>query len=104
VKGTLHWVSAKHAAPAEIRLYDRLFTAERPGEEEGRDFISELNPASCETVHGFVEPALAGAPAGDRVQLERVGYFCVDPDSKPGALVLDRTIGLRDSFAAKQGK
>jgi len=105
VKGTLHWVSAKHAAPAELRLYDRLFTAERPGEEEGGDFIAELNPASCETVRGFVEPALAEAPAGDRVQLERVGYFCVDPDSKPGAgLVLNRTIGLKDSFAAKQGK
>jgi glutaminyl-tRNA synthetase len=104
VKGTLHWVSEKHGVPAEIRLYDRLFVAERPGDEEGRDFLQDLNPSSCETVKGHVEPALASAKAGDRMQLERVGYFCVDKDSKPGALVLNRTIGLRDPFAAKQGK
>jgi glutaminyl-tRNA synthetase len=104
VKGTLHWVSEKHSVPAEMRLYDRLFVTERPGEEEGRDFIQELNPNSCEVLAGRVEPALANAAPGDRMQLERVGYFCVDKDSKPGALVLNRTIGLKDSWAAKQGK
>jgi glutaminyl-tRNA synthetase len=102
VKGTLHWVSEKHGVPAEIRLYDRLFVAERPGEEEGRDFLQDLNPQSCETVQGRVEPALAEAKAGDRMQLERVGYFCVDKDSKPGALVLNRTIGLKDSFTPRK--
>jgi glutaminyl-tRNA synthetase len=63
-----------------------------------------VNPASLETVSARVEPSLAGAPVGDRMQLERVGYFCVDPDSKPGALVLNRTIGLKDSWASKQSK
>jgi glutaminyl-tRNA synthetase len=104
VKGTLHWVSEKHAVPAEVRLYDRLFKTEHPG-EEGDDFLADLNPGACEIVQGaLLEPALAACPVGDRVQLERVGYFCVDADSKPGALVLNRTIGLRDSWAAKQGK
>jgi glutaminyl-tRNA synthetase len=102
VKGTLHWVSEKHGVAAEMRLYDRLFTVERPGEDETRDFLEELNPASCDTVTGHVEPALADAKAGDRWQLERVGYFCVDRDSKPGAPVLNRTIGLKDSFAPKK--
>jgi glutaminyl-tRNA synthetase len=104
VKGTLHWVSEKHAASVEVRLYDRLFKAERPG-EEGDDFLADLNPDSCEILReARVEPALASARVGDRVQLERVGYFCVDTDSKPGALVLNRTISLRDSWAAKQGR
>jgi glutaminyl-tRNA synthetase len=104
IKGTLHWVSEKHGLPAEVRLYDRLFATERPGEDEGRDFLDELNPASSEVVTGRVEPALATMQPGERVQLERVGYFCVDPDSKPGALVFNRTIGLKDSWAAKAGK
>jgi glutaminyl-tRNA synthetase len=104
VKGTLHWVSEKHSASVEVRLYDRLFKAERPG-EEGDDFLADLNPDSCEILReARVEPALASARVGDRVQLERVGYFCVDTDSKPGALVLNRTISLRDSWAAKQGR
>jgi glutaminyl-tRNA synthetase len=104
VKGTLHWVSEKHAALAEVRLYDRLFRAERPG-EEGDDFLAHLNPDSCEIVReARVEPALASSRVGDRVQLERVGYFCVDPDSNPGAPVFNRTISLRDSWAGKQGK
>ncbi|MGH7293951.1 MAG: glutamine--tRNA ligase/YqeY domain fusion protein [Polyangiaceae bacterium] len=102
IKGTLHWVSAKHGVPAEVRLYDRLFRTERPGEEEGKDFLEELNPASLETLAGRVEPALASMAPGERVQLERVGYFCVDRDSKPGALVLNRTIGLKDSWAGKR--
>jgi glutaminyl-tRNA synthetase len=104
VKGTLHWVSEKHALPAEVRLYDRLFTKEHPG-EEGDDFLADLNAKACEVVEGaLLEPALSGAPVGDRVQLERVGYFCVDKDSKAGAPVLNRTIGLRDSWAKMQGK
>jgi glutaminyl-tRNA synthetase len=104
IKGTLHWVSEKHSVPAEVRLYDRLFKTEHPGEEEGRDFLEDLNPTSTETLTGRVEPALASLKPGERVQLERVGYFCADVDSKPGALVLNRTIGLRDSWAARQGK
>jgi len=104
VKGTLHWVSEKHAVRAEARLYDRLFRTEHPG-EEGDDFLADLNPAACEIVPGaLLEPALGAAPVGDRMQLERVGYFCVDRDSKPGAMVLNRTIGLRDSWAKMQGK
>ena len=104
IKGTLHWVSEKHSVPAEVRLYDRLFKAEHPGEDEGRDFLEDLNPTSTEVLTARVEPALAALTPGERVQLERVGYFCADVDSKPGALVLNRTIGLRDSWAAKQGK
>jgi glutaminyl-tRNA synthetase len=103
VKGTLHWVSETHSVPAEVRLYDRLYKTEHPGEESG-DSLADLNPDSLETVAARLEPALAAAPVGDRMQLERVGYFCVDKDSKPGALVLNRTIGLKDSWAAKQGK
>jgi glutaminyl-tRNA synthetase len=104
VKGTLHWVSAAHSLEAEVRLYDRLFKSERPG-EEGDDFLSDLNPASCEIVRGArVETALVGARCGDRFQFERIGYFCVDRDAKADALIFNRTIGLRDSWAAKQGK
>jgi glutaminyl-tRNA synthetase len=102
VKGTLHWVSEKHSVLAEMRLYDRLFVVERPGEQEGRDFLEELNPKSCEVVSGRVEPGLASLAPGDRVQFERVGYFCVDRDTKPSAPVFNRTISLRDSWAAKQ--
>jgi len=103
IKGTLHWVSEKHALPAEVRLYDRLFAAENPG-DEGDDFLKDLNPASLEVVQGRVEPSLAQAPVGDRVQFERVGYFRVDEDSKPGALVFNRTIGLKDSWAKQARK
>jgi len=105
IKGTLHWVSADHAADAEVRLYDRLFTKEQPGSDEDGDFIADLNQNSCEIVEGAkLERALASSVPGDRVQFERVGYFTCDKDSKPGALVFNRTIGLRDSWSAKQGK
>jgi glutaminyl-tRNA synthetase len=108
VKGTLHWVSEKHAVPAEVRLYDRLFKVERPGESaegEERNFLDDINPASLTVERGArVEPAMAEAKVGDRVQFERVGYFCLDPDTKPGALVFNRTIGLRDSWAASQAR
>jgi glutaminyl-tRNA synthetase len=109
IKGTIHWVSEDDAIPAEVRLYDRLFKTEHPGEgapEDGatRSFLDDINPDSFESLTGArVEPALAQSSPGDRVQFERVGYFCVDRDSKPGALVFNRTIGLRDSWAAKQG-
>ena len=104
VRGTLHWVSQPHARQAELRLFERLFRSERP-EELGDDFLADINDHSRETLAGaLVEPALDSAGVGDRFQFERVGYFCLDPDSKPGAPVFNRTIGLRDSFAAKTGK
>lgn len=96
-------MSEAKALVAESRLYDRLFKAELPG--EAGDFVADLNPASLQVVQGSrVEPALASLKPGETVQFERVGYFCLDPDSKPGALVFNRTIGLRDSWAASQGK
>jgi glutaminyl-tRNA synthetase len=102
IKGTLHWVSAATAVDAEVRLYDRLFLTEQPGEGD-RDFLTEMNPQSRETLaHAKLEPSLAALGVGERVQLERVGYFCVDPDSTPGKLVMNRTIGLRDSWTAKK--
>jgi glutaminyl-tRNA synthetase len=104
VKATLHWVSAHHARKAKVRLYDNLFSKENPDDvEEGQDFTAHLNPNSLETLTGcFVEPALAEAKALDRFQFERLGYFCVDPDSKPEALVFNRTVGLRDTWARIQ--
>jgi len=99
VKGTIHWVSARHARDAEVRLYDRLFLSPDPG-EGGRDPIADLNPASLERLTGCkVEPALADATAGTRVQFERLGYFCVDPDSRAGAPVFNRTVTLKDTWA-----
>jgi len=106
VKGTLHWVSAAHAVPGEARLYDKLFSVEDPLDvSEGRDFTSNLNPDSLERLTDCrFEPSLAGAQPGYQVQFERIGYFCVDPDSQPGALVFNRTVTLRDTWAkvAKQ--
>jgi glutaminyl-tRNA synthetase len=99
VKGTLHWVSAAHAAEAEVRIYDRLFTSADPA-EGGRDPFTDLNSASLERVTGCrVEPALANAAPGARFQFERLGYFCADPDSRPGAPVFNRTVTLKDSWA-----
>ncbi|MCD4725243.1 MAG: glutamine--tRNA ligase, partial [Bacteroidales bacterium] len=104
VKGTLHWVSAQHALPAEIRLYDRLFLNENPDEaEEGKDFKSNLNPDSLEIKKGYVEPGLKGAPAELKVQFERRGYFCVDAEqSEDGSIVFNRTVPLRDSWSKIQ--
>jgi glutaminyl-tRNA synthetase len=106
VKGTIHWVSAKHALPAEIRIYDRLFLTENPDEaEDGKDFKSNLNPDSLEVKNGFVEPSLADAVPETRYQFERRGYFCVDSkDSRAGALVFNRTVALRDSWSKIQKK
>lgn len=105
VKATLHWVSAPHAVPAEVRLYDRLFRVENPNvEREGEDWKSMLNPRSLEIIPcAWVEPSLAAAPVGTRLQLERLGYFCVDPDSASSPrLVLNRTVTLKDTWARLQ--
>src|SRR5471030_2908300 len=84
VKATLHWVSASHALPAEVRLYDRLFSVANPDDDpDGRTFLDHINPDSLEVLTGSrVEPGLAGAVAGDRMQFERIGYFCVEPDTQ----------------------
>ena len=102
VRGTLHWVSAPHALEAKVRLYDRLFSVANPLDvEEGQDFIGSLSPNSLEVLTGCrVEPSLAGAALGSIVQFERQGYFCVDTkDSSPDALVFNRTVSLRDTWA-----
>lgn len=101
VKATLHWVSAAHALEAEVRLYDHLFIKPDTGdEEEGLDFKAFLNPKSLEVLKSCrVEPTLAQAKSGDRYQFERLGYFCVDPDSQAGTLVFNRTVSLRDEWA-----
>ena len=97
VRGTIHWVSAEHAVGAEVRLYDHLFTSERPDDDD--DFMTTLNPDSLEVVpNAKVEPSLADAVPGEKYQFERTGYFAVDPDSRPGALVFNRTVTLRDSW------
>jgi glutaminyl-tRNA synthetase len=100
-KATMHWVSADHALTAEIRLYDRLFSEERPGEsEDARDFVTAINPASLEILtDSKLEPSLRAAQAGNVFQFERMGYFCVDPDSVGDRLVFNRTVTLRDSWA-----
>jgi glutaminyl-tRNA synthetase len=101
VKSTIHWVSAAHAVDAEVRLYDKLFTKPDPNEvEEGKDFTANLNPNSLEMVgNAKVEPSLADARVEARYQFERIGYFCVDPDSKPGRPVFNRTVALKDTWA-----
>ncbi len=103
VKATLHWVSAAHAVTAEVRLYDRLFTAEAPeaaAEKAGRPFLELLNPASLDAVAGCkLEPQLGQVEAGARFQFERLGYFAADPDGRPGAPVFNRTVSLKDHWA-----
>jgi glutaminyl-tRNA synthetase len=107
VKATLHWVSAAHAVDAEVRLYERLFTSEDPDGQAARsdtDITTLLNPASLEAVPGCkLEPMLATAAAGSRYQFERLGYFAVDPDSRPGAPVFNRTVSLKDTWAKVAG-
>jgi glutaminyl-tRNA synthetase len=106
VKSTMHWVSAAHALAAEIRLYDKLFLKPNPSDvEEGEDVISNLNPNSLEIVTGAkLEPSLATAKQGEPYQFERVGYFCVDPDSTESNLVFNRTLSLKDSWAKIEKK
>ena len=103
-KATLHWVSAEHAVPAEVRLFGHLFTSAYPG-SDGRELFEDLNPDSETVVTGcFVEPSLAEMPIGQTVQFERLGYFCADPDSEPGALVFNRTLTLKDTWAKLQAQ
>ena len=103
-KATLHWISAEHALPAEVRLYDYLFSRPDPG-ADCRDLFADLNPDSETVLLGcLVEPSLAEAPAGETVQFELLGYFTPDPDSTPGRLVFNRTLTLKDTWAKVQAQ
>jgi glutaminyl-tRNA synthetase len=106
VQATIHWVSAAHALPAEVRLYDHLFAKPAPDDvPEGADYKANLNPNSLEVLTGCrVEPSLSAAGVGDRFQFERQGYFCVDKDSAAAALVFNRTVSLRDTWARIETK
>src|SRR5271156_4893692 len=106
VKSTIHWVSAAHALDAEVRIYDKLFTKEDPNQvEEGQEFTANLNPNSLEVIaQAKLEPSLANTPIESRYQFERLGYFCVDPDSSPGHLVFNRTVALKDTWAKVEKK
>ncbi|MCA0973555.1 glutamine--tRNA ligase/YqeY domain fusion protein [Halomonas denitrificans] len=105
VKGVIHWVSARHGVPVEVRLYDNLFLVEQPDKDKDADFLDHLNPESLVTVKGIGEPSLANADNEDRYQFERVGYFCADRhDSRPDHLVFNRTVGLKDTWAKMQKK
>jgi len=106
VKSTIHWVSAAHAVDAEVRIYENLFTKENPGDvEEGQDFTANLNPKSLEVISAAkLEPSLANAAVASRYQFERLGYFCVDLDSKPGKPVFNRTVALKDTWAKVEKK
>lgn len=98
VKGTIHWVSAQYAVPAEVRLYETLFLSPKPDEDE--NWKASINPNSLQVLKEcYVEPSLANAEVGSRYQFERIGYFCVDPDTRPGHLVFNRTVSLRDTWA-----
>jgi glutaminyl-tRNA synthetase len=109
VKATIHWVSASRAVNAEVRIYENLFLKENPDDvEAGQDFTANLNPHSLDVIPQVkLEPSLANAAVGSRYQFERLGYFCVDPDSKPGKPVFNRTVALKDAWAKvekRQGK
>ncbi len=106
VKSTIHWVSAAHAIDAEVRIYDKLFTKEDPNQvDEGQEFTANLNPNSLEVItQAKLEPSLANAPVAGQYQFERLGYFCVDPDSRPGQLVFNRTVALKDTWAKVEKK
>ncbi len=105
VKGTLHWVSAKHAIKSEVRLYDRLFTVENPQADKEKDFKEFINKDSLKVIeNAMLEPHLKNVKAGEQLQFERMGYFCVDKDSTTDKLVFNRTVTLRDSWAKVKGK
>jgi glutaminyl-tRNA synthetase len=106
VKGTIHWVSAKHAIDAEVRLYDHLFKAEHPEDvPEGQDWRVNLNPNSEEVIaNAKIEPSVKGGEVGKHFQFERHAYFCVDKDSTPDKLVFNRAVSLKDSWAKEQKK
>jgi glutaminyl-tRNA synthetase len=102
-KATLHWLSAKDAVPAEVRLYEHLFSRTEPGADG--DLLADLNPASEEVLAGaLVEPLAASLAVGETVQFERLGYFCPDPDSRPGRPVFNRTLTLKDAWVKLQAK
>ena len=102
VKGTLHWVSIKHAVPAEVRLYDRLFTVDDPTADKEKDYLKFINPDSLQKITGYVEPSLQEAKELEQFQFQRIGYFCVDKTSTKEKLVFNKTVGLRDSWAKKK--
>jgi len=104
VKGTIHWVSVPHAVGAEVRIYDRLFVDENPDGNKEVDFIDFINPNSLEVVKGYLEPSLSTAVEGDKFQFQRLGYFCVDKESSANALVFNKTVGLRDTWAKVEQK
>ena len=104
VKGTIHWVSIKHAIEAEVRIYDRLFTHENPDGDKEVDFKEYINPNSLEVITGYLEPSLATAKNGERFQFQRLGYYCVDKDSSAQKLVFNKTVGLRDTWAKVESK
>ncbi len=99
VKGTLHWVSKKHAVPAEVRVYDRLFSDEAPDAHKDKDFMEFLNPDSLQTINALVEPSLVNSKVGERFQFQRLGYFNVDDDATSEHLVFNKIVGLRDTWA-----
>ena len=98
VKGTLHWVSAKHALPTEVRIYDRLFTVEQPDAEKDTDFLEYVNPESLKTITAYAEPALKDVAVGEPLQFQRIGYFTKDQDSTDVKTVFNRTVTLKDSY------
>lgn len=104
VKGTIHWVSVKHAITAEVRLYDRLFTHENPDGNKEVDFKEYINPESLKIITGFLEPSLATAKNEDKFQFQRLGYFCVDKNSISSKLIFNKTVGLRDTWAKVENK
>ena len=102
VKGTLHWVSTKHAHKAEVRVYDRLFSDEAPDNNKDKGFMDFINPNSLTVTEAFIEPYLASVKPGESFQFQRIGYFCVDKDSSSDKLVFNKTVGLRDSWAKQK--
>ena len=104
IKGTIHWVSVPHAIKAEVRIYDRLFTHENPDGDKDVDFKEYINPDSLQVITGYLEPSLKSAEAGERVQFQRLGYFCVDKDTNAEQIVFNKTVGLRDTWAKVESK
>lgn len=104
IKGTIHWVSVAHAIEAEVRIYDRLFTHEAPDADKDVDFKEYINPNSLQVITGYLEPGLKEAKAGERYQFQRLGYFCVDPDTTSNKIVFNKTVGLRDTWAKVESK
>ncbi len=104
VKGTIHWVSVAQAIPAEVRLYDRLFTHENPDGDKDVDFKTHINPNSLQVITGYIEPSVATAMVLDTFQFQRLGYFCVDKDSTPDKIVFNKTVGLKDTWAKIESK